>query len=727
MLNRHGKRNQTLRTKASFFGFTFALFAMVLAAGSAALFDRGARKVDAEPVTSYTFDNEDPEYMSADDLAASIKKVSITDTSQSISVTFSSSVRIYNNGRYNNVYVRVDDEKFSENGALAASDAAKEAALDPTSEFFRNYQVPEYNATVFKIAYANAGGNKSPTDIVIPEYINFLKQSIEYPAEEEGGAPEEVSIFTYRLRITTITSGVPFTNNSTLETDWGKIKSVTIPSSVETIEPDAFPNAAEADINFYCVDSKEEIEEKNWSDDWTNVPEANIHYEATFKEETKYEDLGDLYVSPTNTNYQDIGKGDNYILSCYPNKEGFEQFRKPLVIEYSMMDGGPERYFYEVPLVSSTTYYDGVGSSIGAMSLTINVDLPKKADQEISFNSILFHNIHHAVKNEAIGNTFVPDLDRPSRIISPKVFVTEADYFSDIIADFKTTGISTWADFTLLKVRFDFNEDAFKTFNHNSYIAHEKEIQNGTLVIRYQLNSIASAKYVVKYLGEGNTEKTSIVQISTPMSAVSLRNGAEFGFMLTNGSVGADFKPENLIEVELSGFSLHLDLYNTAKNNVANNSKVNVRFASLRIYDKESMTVAMFSIPLAFIIGYAIYIVAFLAIAFGLYFYRKNRFKNDEFRRVNKKKYIIESAKNFVGFAIVLAAVLCIIGRWGWLNNGVVVFNPLDPGVIIFTVLGGIFIGFTIRNIVVSIKLIRERQKKLRLKLDSDVVEDGTN
>ena len=197
--------------------------------------------------------------------------------------------------------------------------------------------------------------------------------------------------------------------------------------------------------------------------------------------------------------------------------------------------------------------------------------------------------------------------------------------------------------------------------------------------------------------------------------------------MLTNGSVGADFKPENLIEVELSGFSLHLDLYNTAKNNVANNSKVNVRFASLRIYDKESMTVAMFSIPLAFIIGYAIYIVAFLAIAFGLYFYRKNRFKNDEFRRVNKKKYIIESAKNFVGFAIVLAAVLCIIGRWGWLNNGVVVFNPLDPGVIIFTVLGGIFIGFTIRNIVVSIKLIRERQKKLRLKLDSDVVEDGTN
>ena len=39
---------------------------------------------------------------------------------------------------------------------------------------------------------------------------------------------------------------------------------------------------------------------------------------------------------------------------------------------------------------------------------------------------------------------------------------------------------------------------------------------------------------------------------------------------------------------------------------------------------------------------------------------------------------------------------------------------------------GAIFLGFTIKNLVVSFKNAKKRKEALRLKLDQDVVDDGT-
>ena len=727
MLNRYVKRSKTLRTKTRIFGIAFAFLALSLSALSAGFFHLNAKKAVAEPATSYTFENEDPEPMDSEDIASSVKKSTITDTSQSFSVEFSSSIKLYNNGRYNNVYVRITDPAFVESEAKAQSQANidKAQAADNVNREYE-YETPTYEASVFKICYQkNAGGNKNPTHIVIPEYINFLTTSVTYPAKEGEEKGETVTVYTYRLHVTAIGSGVPFSKNSTMAIEYGSIESITIPSSIQTIDDNAFPDAAEAGINFYCVDSEEEIENKAWADDWTDAPAENIHYGRTFDEETAYEDLNTLYTAPVNTSNQEIGKGDNYVLSSYPEDEALQAYRKPLVVEYNYLKDDT-RLFYEVPLASPTATYDGIGSTIGSMTLTINVDLPKPVNDEVDPNSLVFHNIYPATKLDGYVG-FFPDITKQSRIIHPKVLVSTPQYFSDMVSSYETTALSTFGDFTMVKVRFNFNAEAFLKFNHMSYAAHESEIESGALSVRYQLNSISSAKYIISYTGEGNENKSVTLKISTPISAVSLKDGAEFGFMINNTEVGPDFSPERMESLDLFGFSFHLDLYNSVKNNVANNSKVNVRYASLNLYTKEGSNLGIFSIPVAFVIAYAIYVVAYALIAVGLYIYRKNRYKNDEFRRVNKKKYMIETAKNFVGFAIVLSAILFIVGRWGWFNNGVVVFNPLDPGVIVFTVFGGIFIGFTIKNLVMAIRLGRERRKKQKLKLDLDIVEDGTN
>ncbi|MDD7202498.1 MAG: hypothetical protein PUH55_11815, partial [Spirochaetales bacterium] len=84
------------------------------------------------------------------------------------------------------------------------------------------------------------------------------------------------------------------------------------------------------------------------------------------------------------------------------------------------------------------------------------------------------------------------------------------------------------------------------------------------------------------------------------------------------------------------------------------------------------------------------------------------------------------SAENFLGYALILSSILFITARWAMLKNTIVVFNPLDVWVIVFTLAGAIFLGFAIKDMVISIKETMERKKKEKLHLDSDIVEDGT-
>ena len=105
----------------------------------------------------------------------------------------------------------------------------------------------------------------------------------------------------------------------------------------------------------------------------------------------------------------------------------------------------------------------------------------------------------------------------------------------------------------------------------------------------------------------------------------------------------------------------------------------------------------------------------------------KEKFKNDEFRRVNGKKFFKTAALGFGGLAVVLAAVLAIIGRTSVFFNSIVVFNPTDPFVIILSIFAAIFIGYFIVNVVKLIKAEMERKQSIRLKLNEDKAEDGTN
>ena len=737
-----------------FFAFGIPVLALMVGAASAP-FSNHALKVDAgAPSETY----KDETLIDPGEISANVVTSAITDDSQTFMVTFDASTTIYNNGRYGNVFVKITDSSFNEEQATKTADDNIAAAEEGT---ILDYEPEVFEAAVYKISYSSGGGNKYTHDIVIPEFVNFGKTTVTYP-DDRG----EVSTYKYRLRVNQILPEVAFTNNYTREIDWANINSLTIPSSVEQISTDALIGAKEAGVKIYAAPTetdiyalweaeKEEAEKIEpgsgdlvpmptelpeefwealaWDADWTDTDD--ITYNRTFLDGTWYfpvydeegegifPGLNEFYTNPVNTNKQTLGEGNNYLLSCHSEDEALAKYNFSFVLEYKII-GSNEVHFFELPLYSDKNYFDGIGSSIGYTDLKYAIDIPVKAGEEIDPDSLVFHNIHVAIKNDA-GN-YIPDENSPVYRLVPNIVYNAPVRLSQFFTSISVDSLTTFANFTDLKVKFDLAEDSFKTLKPTSYAAHKSEIEDGTLSIRTQFSSISQSSYLITYKGANDVLVEKKVSIATPMDNVTISNGKAYGFLINNDAVGPDFAPGKIVSLTLVGFTVHLDLYNNVKHGITNNSKYDIRFATLNLIN-EAKPVGTVSIPLIFVFSFLGYTVLFTLGAVALYFYRKNRFKNDEFRRMNTKKFVIASVKNFVGFAIVLAAILCIIGRWGWLNNSIIVFNPMDPGVIVFTILGAIFLGFTIKNIVVAIKIARERRKKMRLHLDQDIVEDGTN
>ena len=68
----------------------------------------------------------------------------------------------------------------------------------------------------------------------------------------------------------------------------------------------------------------------------------------------------------------------------------------------------------------------------------------------------------------------------------------------------------------------------------------------------------------------------------------------------------------------------------------------------------------------------------------------------DEFRRVDDKKYVKKALVYGAGSLLIVAAIVFIAMRVGGFANTIVVFNPTDPLLIIFSIVGMIVAGYFI-------------------------------
>lgn len=599
-----------------------------------------------------------------------------TRTETSITVTAQFSIGGYTEwgDRYGSVYFIIDDQDYSGD----KSDPSLSGRTNPTFS--------GYTSTII------GSSSKFSGTFVIPEKMTYGSRfSIENKTIKAGAIDFSTLSSVSEMRIV-------------------------IPGTVETIESGAFANVPNT-VTISCVAASKPA---GWAADWTDAANVEFSYNDTSVLVTK-----NLVVA-TGSNVIDHSNEDSYILG-YINKEDANYYNEnfvkadlPLIVSYDLSTyNGVINVQKELPLLdvdSRNSPFDAVGE-IGSATISVTVDIFLEENQVLDYDSIKFYNIYKAVRDETLS-TYCCDTSKAYSKESVKRF-SNIVVLNDVV-QCRFTGVSTFAGFTLVKMNIDKSKPYYYENAAKSIIAENQEkIDSGAYRIRYAIYNLSNAAFRITY--NDGTEKTVKLDIKTPLPVIELSKdtGNEVSFMLKNSDVGAGFNANTLTHLEMLDFVINMHLWNTENNTIVGRTSRSVKFGIVDIMPKADVgATKIIDLNLTLIIVYLIYIVVYAAAAVGIFFFLKEKYKNDEFRRIKPKKYLKSALIGFVGLAEVLLAVIGLIYRTTIFRNSLAAFNPSDVLVVIAGIIALIIIGYFIKNVVVMVKTNKARKEILRLKLN---------
>ena len=249
---------------------------------------------------------------------------------------------------------------------------------------------------------------------------------------------------------------------------------------------------------------------------------------------------------------------------------------------------------------------------------------------------------------------------------------------------------------------------------------------DGKFSFRYVLSDLNNAKLVVRYL-KNNAEVTKYLPIKSPSPVIELSSVSQrVSFMANSGDLEG-VRPEDILYLGISGMTVNVHLYNTSAHAIVQNTNLLKIFGNLEVLPYTGKGLAFFNINTYLIIFIVALTAAYAIGAVALFFYLKNKYKNDEFRRMRPKQYVKTSLATFLGVLLIALGINFIVLRFAVFNSSVPTFNPIDPFVMGFGIAMAIAIGLFIRMFVIMGKTAKKRREAKRLKLDKDVVDDGTH
>lgn len=267
------------------------------------------------------------------------------------------------------------------------------------------------------------------------------------------------------------------------------------------------------------------------------------------------------------------------------------------------------------------------------------------------------------------------------------------------------------------------NDDSTRTYAENNLA----NIIDNKVVFRYTFSSLNDASIVVNYKKKGEIVRATIpVKSPSPVFEIPQDKGNELSFLINNADLdGVDTSA--IVSVGLFGATVNIHLFNKETNNIIQNTQKLPVFGNIEILPEQTKKLAFFDINAYLLLFFVALTLIYAALAIALFFYKKNKYKNDEFRRMRPKAYIKSAILGYVGLVLIAAAINFIVLRIGFFNSSIPTYNPIDPFVIIFSIAAAISIGLFIKNFVSLVKLIKKRRETKKLQLDKDVVDDGTN
>lgn len=675
--------------------------------GFTANYAEGEQQAESQKRVYTAADFAGEEEANSEELAASIVQSTTTDSSQSLNISFRSKTLVgFKTGRGNYI-VTITDPNFTGEPS------------SPVPEGYDKYDedsgLPILEGVVSFVI--GGGQNKEvclPSTLTQAETFVIKVTGIEANCVTVNG--DEYNGKNKWVDVTTV-------NDQEVKNP--RITSIYIPNTIEHVAKNAFTGVP-ADVTIAYEDDS--LPAGVFEDGWTDA--ANITY-GTYKTKA----LKKANVGGTVEDMEDaLGRPINFVLGCQKDdKNKGDEYDRPLVIQYDKIKNGNRETIYEaLPLTNTVgNSYDSVGK-ISSLVYSRLLGYKLGEGESIDDDSIIFHNIMKASNDSVIDTS-------KTYWVKPVIGYNEKQDLSHLVT-FKSTGSSTFAGFSMFTLSMDKNlsitsdkypepHSLYLDVKQDLYEQNKLQIQKGNTVIRYSLYNLYLSSYHFIYEGSNGELKDITVPISTVISYQTLEHnkGNKVSILLENKKVAPDFSAEKVRTFELVNITIQMDLFATSDSgstSVLGKSAISYKFAYITVRNDAKETVFNYNIFL--IIFFVAYAALFAAGAFALYKVMKEKYKNDEFRRVDDKKYVKKALIYGAGSLLIVAAIVFIAMRVGGFANTIVVFNPTDPLLIIFSIVGMIVAGYFIVQAIKAIKVGRERRKAIRLKLNEDVDDDGT-
>ena len=217
--------------------------------------------------------------------------------------------------------------------------------------------------------------------------------------------------------------------------------------------------------------------------------------------------------------------------------------------------------------------------------------------------------------------------------------------------------------------------------------------------------------------------------------AIPANNSTSFG----NNNVVFNFPAEGINGVNnfyLSKPMLTISVVNKETNKEVASSSFSYRFgevgcgiAEIKNYDGSVAVVANPIAPVdADLIAILIFVgitVIFLAACLTMFFYKKNKYKDNEFKRVDPIAYLKTSIIAYIFFTIGGLDIYFLGMRCNGLNNSELFANPVDIIVIVFTLVTFLLGCFFIKKYYTAIKETIEKNRRERLNLNNKTEDDS--
>lgn len=580
------------------------------------------------------------------------------------------------------------------------------------------------------------------------------------------------------------------TVNKTTTTNYvGNVQSISIPEGIVEVENGAFkdvPSAVQINCE-YTPESSSIKKQPYWGDNWiSGAKDEQIHWGSTISESKK-----NITAASVNREYRLSNEAQTYILGykytrvnkyyCKAEAKYYTleelhdgkspkgnpvqlvedktpEFNLPLVISYDVLNASTHAkirtVYKEMPLLSEEptsnidSYFDSVKSSI----FTRTVDILLEEGEELDEESFGVHNIFRAkfIKSEvpvvnddgdvveAVRTFVIPDqtVNFSSKI--EKRFDKEIG-INEVIK-YRYKEISSFTDHFVTTMEIDKVLPSYWYQGVGPDIVSEyiDFLDSGEYSIRYALYDLQGSFYRLTYYSPTKgANVTTTFDINTPNGVVILdKNTANrVSFIVNNndvfykegGKTIRDFKVENLRQFEIIGLTVNIHLWNNAASTKVGRTDLSMHFGAVDVMPFNAKGPQVFNVG-TFVIIFAIaFTVAYAAIAVALFFFLRNKYKNDEFRRMRPKQYIKTAVLGYFGSIVVALTLVFIIFRATMFSNSVAAHNPIDAFIVVPGVISIVVIGYFIKFIIGKVKANNKRKEIQKLKLNEDTKDDGTN